>query len=116
MTLGAFSALLVRETLRLRKEADVVNRGQPSAIHESLLPSEESQLTARTVPRKAYAQELLLGAKENVRHIWRFILASKGVMLLVVAMGSYYPVKLAFETFMLQYTTKRFNWTWSTAR
>lgn len=115
MVLGTFSALLVPETLRLRKEADASHRRRgSSASEEALLPTDESGSDERPIPPKAYAQELLLGAKKNVKHIWRFIIASKSVMLLVAALGFLIPIKQAFESFMLQYTTKRFDWTWST--
>jgi MFS family permease len=116
MALGTLSALLVPETLRLRKEADDAHRRRGSATSEALLPNEESPSSQRKVPPKAYAQELLLGAKKNTEHIWRFILASKSVMLLVAGCGFFFPIRMSFETFMLQYTTKRFDWSWSTVK
>lgn len=115
MILGTIAALFVPETLRLRKEADAVKHRRGSTASEPLLPSEEQQaLPGRPLPPKAYALELLHGAKENTKHIWRFILASKSVMLLVAAIGMSFPIRMSFDTFMLQYTTKRFDWSWST--
>lgn len=115
MALGTFSALFVPETLSLRKQADAAHRRQGSASESALLPNEESGASQRRVPPKAYVSELILGAKRNFQHIWRFILASKSVMLLVAACGFFFPIRISFETFILQYITKRFDWSWSTA-
>ncbi|KAK0392927.1 hypothetical protein NLU13_2421 [Sarocladium strictum] len=114
MALGTLSALLVPETLRLRKETDAVRRRDPSAT-DPLLPTDEAQSDERRVPPKAYVRELLLGARRNTEHIWHFVIGSRDVMLLVAACGFAFPLRTAFEDFILQYTAKRFDWSWSKA-
>ncbi|KAH8180233.1 major facilitator superfamily protein [Sarocladium implicatum] len=104
MALGTFAALLVPETLRLRKEADAAKRRDSSAAAR-LLPSEEQQSSDRPLPPKAYVSELLHGAKENTKHIWHFILASKSVMLLIGAIGVSYPIRLAAYYFTIAKVT-----------
>lgn len=115
MLLGTFAALFIPETLRLRKAADASHHRRSSSASERLLPREEPASEAYLGPPKALVKELLLGAKQNFQHIWRFIFASKSVALLVAALGAAYPIRLAVEGFMLQYTTKRFDWSWSKA-
>ena len=91
-----FSTLLIPETLRLRKLADrehpVPTKGRRGLLHTAL---------------SAAAQEL--------SRIWRFILGSRSIMLLVMADGLMNPIYMAFEMNMLQYVTNRFKWDWSAA-
>lgn len=62
------------------------------------------------------AQRAWFSAKNDVSHVWRFIFTSKTVLLLLLAYGPFYLIKLTFNLDILQYMTRRFNWEWSTVR
>lgn len=113
MALGAAASLLVPETLTFRKVADSHATGAES---EPLLPQQGSTPANKGVMSPmVYVRQLLSSAKQNTSHIYRFLLASPGVMLLVIAYGLTYPIRSAYGSLMLQYISKRFHWSWSTA-
>lgn len=90
------STLLIPETLQLRKLAD----------HEH---------PALVMSRRGLLQTTRSKAAKELSRIWRFILGSKSIMLLVMADGLMNPIYMAFEMNMLQYVTNRFKWAWDTA-
>ncbi|KAL7784356.1 COP9 signalosome complex subunit 2 [Trichoderma ceciliae] len=114
LAIGVLSSALIPETLKLRQAADSKRRGQaasPSAQDESQLASRKLKLPGA----KELANRAWFSVKNDVSHVWRFIFASKSVVLLLFAYGPFYLIKLAFVLDILQYMTSRFNWEWSTA-
>ncbi|KAF4976669.1 hypothetical protein FZEAL_6694 [Fusarium zealandicum] len=102
---GTLSVLLIPETLRFRQKADMRRRGQTGDHHH-----EDDQDDERGILKQAW-----FTVKNDMQHVWRFIFASKSVMILILTVAIYYPIKLAYYSILLQYMTKRFNWEWSTA-
>ncbi|KHO01274.1 MFS transporter [Metarhizium album ARSEF 1941] len=106
LVVGVFASLLVPETLALRQKADSKRcRGGivDGAIH------------ANYSPRKSRVQHVVFTMKNDMGHVWRFIFASKSVMILIVAYTINFPIKLNQTFNLLQYMTKRFDLAWSTA-
>lgn len=113
LTIGMLSSALIPETLKFRQAADNKRRGQDgssTAQQETLLPSKKLP-SARELAQRAW-----FSAKNDVSHVWRFIFTSKTVVLLLLAYGPFYLIKLTFVLDILQYMTRRFNWEWSTVR
>lgn len=109
LVLGMFSSLLVPETLRLRQAADSKRRAR----------SRSRSIGRRDEPvggKKSKLQQTWFAVRNDMGHIWRFIFASKSIMMLIAAYGLFFPVKLNVTLNILQYMTKRFNWKWSTVR
>ncbi|KAH8904804.1 MFS general substrate transporter [Coniochaeta sp. PMI_546] len=95
LVLSMLSTLFIPETLQLR---------QVDAHQGPLHRSNSGWLSRMT---KTVVKEL--------SRVWSFVLASKHIMLLVLADGLCSPIYIAFEMNMLQYVTKRFHWGWSMA-
>jgi hypothetical protein len=111
LTIGMLSSALIPETLKFRQAADNKRRGQDCAP----ATPQESQRPLKQFPTaKELAQRAWYSAKNDVSHVWRFIFASKTVVLLLLAYGPFYLIKLTFVLDILQYMTRRFNWEWST--
>lgn len=112
LTVGMLSSALIPETLKFRQAADNKRRGQAG----SSAAQQESQLPSKKFPSaRGLAQRAWFSAKNDVSHVWRFIFTSKTVVLLLLAYGPFYLIKLTFVLDILQYMTRRFNWEWSTA-
>ncbi|KAL6872146.1 major facilitator superfamily domain-containing protein [Trichoderma novae-zelandiae] len=114
LAVGVLSSALIPETLKLRREADKKRLGQ----HVTASPptGDEEDLETRKMPGvKESARRAWLSARNDVSHVWRFIFTSKTVVLLLLAYGPFYLIRLAFVLDILQYMTRRFNWEWSTA-
>ncbi|KAL7934718.1 COP9 signalosome complex subunit 2 [Trichoderma chlorosporum] len=112
LVVGLLSSALIPETLRLRQAADERRSGQDV----SPPVEDESEMASRKFPGAKYlAHRAWFSVKNDVSHVWRFIFASKSVVLLLLAYGPFYLIKLAFVLDILQYMTRRFNWEWSTA-
>jgi hypothetical protein len=113
LTIGVLSSALIPETLKFRQAADNKRRGQDG----SSAAQQESQLPSKQFPSaRELAQRAWFSAKNDVSHVWRFIFTSKTVVLLLLAYGPFYLIKLTFVLDILQYMTRRFNWEWSTVR
>ncbi|KAM0263939.1 hypothetical protein ACHAQJ_000974 [Trichoderma viride] len=112
LTIGLLSSALIPETLKFRQAIDNKRRGQDATS----AAQDESQSSSRKIPGAKYlARRAWFSAKNDVSHVWRFIFASKTVVLLLLAYGPFYLIKLAFALDILQYMTGRFKWEWSTA-
>ncbi|ODA83166.1 hypothetical protein RJ55_01677 [Drechmeria coniospora] len=101
LILGTLATLLVPETVQIRQKADGSRR--------------RSSVGDCAVPAKSRIRQAWFAAKNDMSHIWRFIFASKNVMILMAAYTLFSPVKLNISYNLLQYMTKRFGLTWSTA-
>ncbi|UKZ81516.1 hypothetical protein TrVFT333_009288 [Trichoderma virens FT-333] len=112
LAVGMLSSALIPETLKLRQAADNKRRGQGA----SPPVEDESQSSSRKLPgAKDLARRAWFSVKNDVSHVWHFIFASKSVVLLLLAYGPFYLIRLAFILDILQYMSRRFNWEWSTA-
>ncbi|OWT43035.1 MFS transporter [Pochonia chlamydosporia 170] len=103
---GLFASLLVPETLALRQKAD---SKRPRGA------SFDGATNVNIAPRKTWIQHAVFTMKNDMGHIWRFIFASRSVMILIFAYAINFPIRLNQTFNLLQYMTKRFNWEWSTA-
>ncbi|KAF1733307.1 hypothetical protein CRV24_007206 [Beauveria bassiana] len=108
LVVGTACTLLLPETLDLRRAAD-----QRRASHGAW--AEPGPQPMAKVSAKSAFQRALASARSDFSHIWRFLLTSQGVMLLMVCNALAFPMKLALDGDLLQYMTKRFHWSWSTA-
>lgn len=108
LIVGTGCTLLLPETLNLRKAAD---QSRPSGdVQTEYAPQSVTKISAKTAIQRALAS-----ARSDFSHIWRFLLGSQGVMLLMASSALVFPLKLVFERdMMLQYMTKRYHWSWST--
>ena len=107
LVVGTGCTLLLPETLDLRKLAD--QRGPSRDVRADFAPQEVAKVSA-----KSAVQQALASARSDFSHIWRFVLGSQGIMLLMVCNALAFPLKLVFEGDLLQYMTKRYHWSWST--
>ncbi|KAF7546054.1 hypothetical protein G7Z17_g8707 [Cylindrodendrum hubeiense] len=108
---GTGCSLFIPETLTLRRKAD--DRRRNSVTHESGHPEHTGDGNNKF--KHHVLQQAWFTVKNDMGHVWRFIFASKSIMLLIVALSAFLPIRLAFSNILLQYMTKRFNWEWSTA-
>lgn len=107
LIIGTCCTLLLPETLDLRKAAD--QRRASGEIQAEFAPHPVGKVSAKSAIQRALAS-----ARSDFSHIWRFLLGSKGIMLLMVCNALAFPLKLVFDSDLLQYMTKRYHWSWST--
>ncbi|KAI9163984.1 MFS transporter [Paramyrothecium foliicola] len=113
LVIGTLVTLLIPETLALRREADAKrladensNDGQAPTAEEPLLGVGKDD----SVLRMAWNT-----TRDAAVHMWHFIFASKSIMWLLSCYVVAFPVDQAFTTYLLQYMTKRYDWSWSKA-
>lgn len=106
LLVGIFASLLVPETLALRQKADS-NRPRGADFDRA------AALSAG--PPNTWVEHAVFTVQNDMGHIWRFVFASKSVMVLTLAYALNYAIKLNAASNLLQYMAKRFDWTWSTA-
>jgi hypothetical protein len=109
---GTTCILFVPETLTLRQKAE--DRMRSSAASGAQGDQAASERPVKKLTFQSMVQQAMFSIRDDMSHIWRFLLGSKGIMLLIISNGFYFPVRTAFNVDLLQYITKRFNWTWST--
>lgn len=108
LLLGLVVVPFVPETLWLRKKADDKRRhGEPAGDVSNPAPEDGDELTKGGVARRAW-----FTIKNDMGHVLRFIFASRSIVALLVGIGFFYPVKMAFMVNLLQYMSKRFDWEW----
>ncbi len=107
LVVGTGCTLLLPETLDLRKVADQKRLSRD--IHTEFAPQQVAKVSAKSAVQRALAS-----ARSDFSHIWRFLLGSEGIMLLMVCNALVFPLKLVFDSDLLQYMTKRYHWSWST--
>lgn len=121
---GMVSIALIPETLTLRRKADERRRhehaeaqgGEDGEHYEPI----HNDVGWRSFKSFKSVKELVLKqvwftVKNDMKHVWRFIFASKDIVLLILAASSVLPIRLIVGNILLQYMTKRFDWEWSTA-
>ncbi|KAK7433333.1 hypothetical protein QQZ08_000272 [Neonectria magnoliae] len=104
---GTCCTLMIPETLGLRRKADDRRRHGTNA-HEP--DHEDTESLKHHILKQAWYT-----VKNDMGHVWRFIFASKSIMILILAISAHMPIRLAFASILLQYISKRFDWDWSTA-
>ncbi|KAJ6780047.1 hypothetical protein PWT90_01219 [Aphanocladium album] len=106
--LGTGCTLLLPETLDLRRAAD--QRRSARDVQPDSTPQAVTKVSAKSAIQRALAS-----ARSDFAHIWRYLLTSKFIMLLMACNALVFPLKLVFERDLLQYMAKRYHWSWSTA-
>lgn len=106
LVLATLLSLLMPETLNLTHQADIQRRRQ-QADRERLNGGPAESI------KRSVLQQTWFTAKGDMAHIWRFIFGSKSIVLLMAAYGIFTSVKATLAVEVLQYMTKRFNWSWS---
>ncbi|KAI5467968.1 COP9 signalosome complex subunit 2 [Mariannaea sp. PMI_226] len=123
---GLCSVALIPETLVLRRKADARRRyTRVAASDNEQAINEENERDSTEVNLrsfssvKAFRQQVLAKAwftvTNDMKHVWRFIFSSKSIVVLILAIATLLPIRLAMINILLQYMTKRFDWEWSTA-
>ncbi|RFN53826.1 hypothetical protein FIE12Z_1860 [Fusarium flagelliforme] len=96
MVFGTLCILLIPETMHLRRKDDERH--------------EHADMDKSGVLRQAW-----FSIKNDMQHVWRFIFASKSIMMLMFAVALFYPTRITLTGPLLQYMSKRFDWSWSKA-
>ena len=112
LIVGMFSALLIPETLTLRRTADSKRRGSISG--HGPLQDDHGVAVASLVKKHTWAQNILFSLKNNTSHVVHFVFAAKSIVLLLFAYSISFLNRLNFRLNLLQFLTKRFHWDWPT--
>lgn len=106
---ATFFTLLIPETIAFRQEADT-KRLVDEACEDSTLDAadETTDSSKRNIYESAWNT-----VKESVINIWNFILGSRAVLVLLICQVISYIIDATFSTYLLQYITGRFDWSWS---
>lgn len=115
MLLGVFFTLFVPETKDFRADADAKATSMEGSPNESLLshPAEHPGTPTPAAPDHGFVVEAWRTVQSDTMRIWRFILSSPRIMILILCEGLVLPITLAMLMFALQYITARFSWDWS---
>ena len=105
MGIGTLSILLIPETMHLRRKND--------KRHQEEHENDEVQSQEFSLSKHAILKQAWFSIQNDMQHVWRFIFASKSIMLLMLAMALLYPVRIGMAGVLLQYMAKRFDWSWS---
>ncbi|KAK5990617.1 Efflux pump ustT-like protein [Cladobotryum mycophilum] len=103
---AATAAVFVPETIQLRRRADKQHRAE-----EPLSDDEDSNKK----DHRQLIQQVWAVVKNDVTHVWSFIIGSKDIMLFVFAFAVCTSFRASHIANLLQYITLKFNWEWSTA-
>ena len=90
---GTLSVLLIPETLRLQQEADDERRRAQGPRDPG--QSEEDHNERSTSIKHNIMKQAWFTVKNDMGHVWRFIFASRSIMLLIVSFAICYPIRLA---------------------
>ncbi|KAM5361533.1 hypothetical protein ACJZ2D_013041 [Fusarium nematophilum] len=107
---GTGSVLLIPETLQFRQKADLRRRDGQASPGGHGREGNGVDLRKHSILKQAW-----FTVKNDMQHVWLFIFASKKVMVLILAVAVFFPIRLAYTGILLQYMAKRFDWDWSTA-
>jgi hypothetical protein len=103
MVFGTLCILLIPETMHLRRKGDM----QHNEEHEN------EQLNDVSPSKHHVLKQAWFGIKNDMQHVWRFIFASKSIMILMFATAFFFPSRIVLSGILLQYMSKRFEWSWS---
>jgi hypothetical protein len=103
MVFGTLCILLIPETMHLRRKGDMQhNEEHENEQFDDVSPSKHHVL-----------KQAWFSIKNDMQHVWRFIFASKSIMILMFATAFFFPSRIVLSGIMLQYMSKRFEWSWS---
>jgi MFS family permease len=103
MVFGTLCILLIPETMHLRRKDD-------DERHD-----ENEQADGVSLRKNSVLKQALFSIKNDMQHVWRFIFASKSIMILMFSVALFVPTRITLTGVMLQYMSKRFDWSWSKA-
>ena len=107
--LGVVASVFMPETLSLRRKADTLD-----AEHDSLAASNDGRESeAEGDSKKSALRQTLATMRDDAARIWHFMTHNPSVMLLLVSFNLEIIVKYARMEILLQYTHRRYNWTWA---
>lgn len=113
LTIGTALTLVVPETLRIRQEADeIIEEREAAAGESSQRPAESSDEESVSHKGKSLRHVILATMKEDFTHVWRFLIGSRTILLLILSFTFSVLVKYAKIELFLQYVRKRFGWSW----
>ncbi|RGP68384.1 hypothetical protein FLONG3_8157 [Fusarium longipes] len=98
MVFGTLCILLIPETMHLRRKDD-----------------ESHEQSEQVDSKQGVLKQAWFSIKNDMQHIWRFIFASKSIMMLIISVALSLPTRITLTGVMLQYMSKRFEWSWSKA-
>ncbi|KAF4455609.1 hypothetical protein F53441_2133 [Fusarium austroafricanum] len=105
MVFGTMCILLIPETMHLRRKDDKRHNEE----HEN------EQIHGVSLSKQTVLKQAWFSIKNDMQHVWRFIFASKSIMILMLAIAFFFPVRIVLTGVLLQYMSKRFDWSWSKA-
>ncbi|WZH40643.1 major facilitator superfamily domain-containing protein [Fusarium acuminatum] len=105
MVFGTLCILLIPETMHLRRKGDM----QHNAEHEN------EQINDVSPSKHHVLKQAWFSIKNDMQHVWRFIFASRSIMILMFATAFFFPSRIVLTGILLQYMSKRFEWSWSKA-
>ncbi|KAL9574212.1 hypothetical protein ACKAV7_001727 [Fusarium commune] len=105
MVFGTMCILLIPETMHLRRKNDKRHNEE----HEN------EQLHGVSLSKNSVLKQAWFSIQNDMQHVWRFIFASKSIMMLMLAIAFFFPVRTVLAGVLLQYMSKRFDWSWSKA-
>ncbi|KAM0240900.1 hypothetical protein ACHAP5_007764 [Fusarium lateritium] len=105
MVFGTMCILLIPETMHLRRKEDIRHTEE----HEN------EQINDVSSSKHHLLKQAWFSIKNDMQHAWRFIFASKSIMILMFATAFFFPSRIVFSGILLQYMSKRFEWSWSKA-
>ncbi|EXL40639.1 hypothetical protein FOCG_16801 [Fusarium oxysporum f. sp. radicis-lycopersici 26381] len=103
MVFGTMCILLIPETMHLRRKDDKRHNEE----HEN------EQLHGVSLSKHNVLKQAWFSIQNDMQHVWRFIFASKSIMMLMLAIAFFFPVRTVLTGVLLQYMSKRFDWSWS---
>ncbi|RKK74196.1 hypothetical protein BFJ69_g8645 [Fusarium oxysporum] len=103
MVFGTMCILLIPETMHLRRKDDKRHNEE----HEN------EQIHGVSLSKHNVLKQAWFSIQNDMQHVWRFIFASKSIMMLMLAIAFFFPVRIVLTGVLLQYMSKRFDWSWS---
>lgn len=113
--LGIFVAFLIPETNTFRWKDDPRAASEGDLPSDSLLSDQRGPPSAAmpAAPDHGFLTQAWKTLQSDSMRVWRFILSSPHIMLLVVCEGLVKPIGLGMFMYALQYISARFSWNWS---
>ncbi|KAF4472443.1 hypothetical protein FALBO_675 [Fusarium albosuccineum] len=115
LAVGTLSVLLIPETRSFRQEADERRRGHSGTNQHEHDDSNETRGDGVLLSKTGVLTQAWFTVKNDMQHVWLFIFSSKSIMILILTVAAYYPIRMSYSGILLQYMTNRFDWDWSTA-
>ncbi|RDA95411.1 hypothetical protein CP533_3437 [Ophiocordyceps camponoti-saundersi (nom. inval.)] len=108
LLVGVLVIYMIPETLSLRHRDD-------TSPPDSSSTDDDDDRDIRMPVKESCIMQAFAAARQDLGHVWRFVLASRSIVTLISAYGLSIPASLSIQLYILQYMTRRFAWEWSTA-